>query len=426
MTDKKNTPRSGFDRFRFDKTICLGLEAAKFDNPRPIQVETIPAGLEGRDVLGLAQTGTGKTAAFALPILHYTLTERVRHESPRALILAPTRELAAQIAEEIRLLGKFTRINVATIFGGVSQFHQVNALKRRPEIIVGCPGRVLDLIDQNILGLDEIETLVLDEADHMFDMGFLPDIRRIMAELPRDRQNLMFSATMPKEVRRLADEVLYQPHVVELANSAPAATIDHELVLVAERRKRELLEHVLNGDSWHSAIVFTRTKHRAKRLAQQLSKLGHRAVGLQGNLSQGQRERAMNGFRSRKFDILVATDIAARGIDVSNVSHVINYDVPNTPEAYTHRIGRTGRSECEGQACTFVTGADHSWLRATERMIGSPIQRRQIPGFEPDPEVLAAPVNRARGSRSGGRSQAAPSNRNQPTSRPQRRRRRTR
>ncbi len=412
--------------------IRRSIDAAKFDQPRPIQAETIPAALEGRDVMGLAQTGTGKTAAFALPILHHVLTTRVRHEAPRALILAPTRELATQIAEEFRLLGKYTRAQVVTIFGGVSQFHQVNALKRRPEIIVGCPGRVLDLIQQHILGLDEVETLVLDEADHMFDMGFLPDIRRIMAELPADRQNLLFSATMPKEVRRLADEILHRPHVAELADSAPAATIDHELVLVSERRKRELLEHVLNGDSWHSAIVFTRTKHRAKRLAQQLSKLGHRAVGLQGNLSQGQRDRAMKGFRTRKFDILVATDIVARGIDVSNVSHVINYDVPNTPEAYTHRIGRTGRSECEGQACTFVTGADYSWLKATERMIGGPIQRREVPGFEADPEVSATPANRSRRPRRGGRSaggspsRADSPNRNHTAAHPQRRRRRTR
>jgi len=232
----------------------------------------------------------------------------------------------------------------------------------------------------------------------MFDMGFLPDIRAILAPLPADRQNLLFSATMPREVRRLADQLLKNPHVAELADATPAATIDHGLFLIAERRKRALLEHVLAGDDCDSAIVFTRTKHRARRLAEQLCKAGHRAVGLQGNLSQAKRDRAMNGFRSRRYDILVATDIAARGIDVGEVSHVINFDVPNTPEAYTHRIGRTGRAECQGVAYTFVTGDDHSWLRATERMIGAPIQRRRVAGFEPD--VDRQPQQRRGSSRS--------------------------
>jgi ATP-dependent RNA helicase RhlE len=212
-------------------------------------------------------------------------------------------------------------------------------------------------------------------------MGFLPDIRRILSALPKERQNLLFSATMPPEIRRLADDVLYDPHVVDLAGTAPAETIEHALFPVPEERKRDLLEHILASVGCDSAIVFTRTKHRARRLAQQLDKAGHRAIGLQGNMSQVQRDRAMRGFRSRKFEILVATDIAARGIDVSDVSHVINYDVPNTPEAYTHRIGRTGRSERDGKACTFVTREDWGWVRATERMIGDPIPRQQIERF---------------------------------------------
>jgi ATP-dependent RNA helicase RhlE len=380
MSDFKSKAPTGFDRFGLDKTLLRGIQAAGFDSPRPIQNETIPAGLAGHDVLGLAQTGTGKTAAFALPLLNRLL--RDRRQGPRALVLAPTRELATQITEEIRLLARFTPLNMVTIYGGVSAFNQVRALRKGPEIVVGCPGRVLDLLQQGVLRLGQVETLVLDEADHMFDMGFLPDIRQIMAPLPANRQNLLFSASMPREVRRLADDLLKNPHVAELANAMPAATIDHALVLVAEQRKRDLLEHVLTRDNCDSAIVFTRTKHRARRLAEQLCKAGHRAVGIQGNLSQAQRDRAMRGFRARRFDILVATDIVARGIDVSNVSHVINFDVPNTPEAYTHRIGRTGRSECNGVACTFVTGGDHGWLRATERMIGAPIQRHQVEGFE--------------------------------------------
>ncbi len=321
---------------------------------------------------------------------------RNRGFGPRVLILAPTRELATQIAAEIHTLARFTHLKMVTIYGGVSVYNQVRVLRDNPEIVVGCPGRVLDLLQQKKLLLDKVETLVLDEADHMFDMGFLPDIRKILAALPDHRQNLLFSATMPGEIRSLADRLLNNPHVVELADAAPAATIDHALVMVSERRKRDLLEHVLTGKDCDSAIVFTRTKHRARRLAQQLAKAGHKAVGIQGNLSQSKRDQAMRGFRSRRFNILVATDIVARGIDVSGVSHVINYDVPNTPEAYTHRIGRTGRAEMEGIACTFVTGNDYKWLRATERMIGSPIQRHLVAGFEGDPEVVS-------GSQQGGR-----------------------
>jgi len=392
---------TGFDQFGLDKALVRGIRAAGFENPWPIQLETIPAGLDGRDVLGLAQTGTGKTAAFALPLLDRLL--EVRRKGPRALVIAPTRELATQIAVEIRTLSEFTHLKVVTVYGGVSIRSQVNALRQRPEIVVGCPGRVLDLLQQGVLRLGQVETLVLDEADHMFDLGFLPDIRRILKALPARRQNLLFSATMPKEIRGLVDDLLTDPHVVELADTAPVATVDHALYLIAEGHKRALLEHLLAGEDCDSAIVFIRTKHRARRLAEQLWKAGHSAVGLQGNMSQAQRDRAMGGFRSRRYDILVATDIAARGIDVSGVSHVINFDVPNTPEAYTHRIGRTGRAEREGVACTFVTDSDRDWVRATERMIGAPIQRRRVEGFEPGveakPERRRAPNGNAHGAR---------------------------
>ncbi len=380
MSETKTNTADGFDQFELHETLLRGVRDAGFDQPRPIQIDTIPAGLEGRDVLGLAQTGTGKTAAFALTLLDWILHERSK--GIQALVLAPTRELATQIAAEIDMLARHTRVKLAVIYGGVPQSKQVSRLRARPEIVVGCPGRVLDLIEQGLLRLDKVEALVLDEADHMFDMGFLPTIRKIIAEIPVERQNLLFSATMPKEIRRLANEMLHEPHVVELADSAPAETIDHALVMVAEQRKRDLLEHLLSRDDCDSAIVFTRTKHRAKRLATQLAKAGHQAVGLQGNMSQAQRDRAMAGFRSRRFNILVATDIVARGIDVSGISHVINFDVPTTPEGYTHRIGRTGRAELTGMATTFVTGDDFSWLRATERMIGAPIQRQLVEGFE--------------------------------------------
>ena len=382
MSTSASFVSNDFDRFGLHEALIRGIRAAGFETPRTIQLETIPAGLDGRDVLGLAQTGTGKTAAFALPLLERLLA--VRRKGPRTLVLAPTRELATQIAEEIRTLSKFTRLKMVTIYGGVSMGSQLNALRAHPEIVVGCPGRVLDLLQQGVLRLGQVETLVIDEADHMFDMGFLPDIRRILRALPARRQNLMFAATMPREIRRLADDLLTEPQVVELEDNSPASTIDHALYLVAERRKRALLEYMLTRNDCDSAIVFIRTKHRARRLAQQLSKAGHRAVGLQGNLSQPQRDRAMSGFRSRRYSVLVATDIAARGIDVSGVSHVINFDVPNTPEAYIHRIGRTGRAELEGIARTFVTSSDGGWVRATERLIGAPIRRQHVEGFELD------------------------------------------
>ncbi len=393
-----DTAESGFDRFGLDSKLIRGLEAAGFSDPRPIQVETIPACLEGKDVMGLAQTGTGKTAAFALPILQRLIEEPGR--GPLVLILAPTRELAIQIDAEIRLLARFTEVGTLTIFGGVPASSQIRSLRQDPEIVVGCPGRVLDLLKQRKLDLSAVDTLVLDEADHMFDMGFLPDIKRILAQLPKDRQNLLFSATMPKAIRSLANQVLNDPHVVDLGHSAPADQIEHALYATDPSRKKALLEKVLRAEDCKTAIVFTRTKHRAKRMAIQLAQGGLNAVALQGNMSQAQRDRAMNGFRNGQFDILVATDIAARGLDVAGVDYVINYDPPSTPETYTHRIGRTGRSEASGKALTFVTSEDREWLRDTERVLGAPIPRLETP------EVAAAPPSKA-GDRGGNRSRGA-------------------
>jgi len=393
----KSSISTGFEGLGLDPCLVRGVREAGFTTPRPIQRETLPAALAGRDVLGLAQTGTGKTAAFALAALE-RLQAPAGSGGPRALILAPTRELAQQIDAEVRLLARFARTHTATIFGGVSVRAQIAALRRNPAIVVGCPGRVLDLVQQRALNLSRVEILVLDEADHMFDLGFLPDLRRILAALPARRQNLLFSATMPRAIRELADEVLRDPHVVELTGGAPAATIDHALYAVPEHGKRDLLERILGDESCEAAIVFTRTKHRARRLAQQLEKNGHRTIALQGNMSQAQRDRAMNGFRSRRYDVLVATDIAARGIDVSSVSHVINFDVPNTALAYTHRIGRTGRAEREGVARTFVTAQDRAWLRDTERMIGAAIPRLHAHGIPSEP--LRTEVGPRRGRRS--------------------------
>lgn len=376
-------PTRGFAGFNLSPSVQRGIDAAGFVEPRPIQTQAIPAALEGRDILGLAQTGTGKTAAFALPILEHLLA--ARKPGPRILIVAPTRELASQISEDMRTLARFTPVQIATIFGGVSARPQWQALRAKPDVVVACPGRLLDLVRQGAVKLNRIETLVLDEADHMFDMGFLPDIRRVLALLPSKRQNLLFSATMPPEIRTLANQVLQTPHVVELTHSKPASTIQHALYPIDHSQKIGMLQRLLSEDEFVAAIVFTRTKHRAKRLAQQLSRSGRRAIALQGNMSQNQRDRAMEGFRKHQFDILVATDIAARGLDVEQVSHVINFDMPDTPDAYTHRIGRTGRSEREGKAYTLVTAEDQAMVRAVEQRIGAAIPRLKAEGIEAIP-----------------------------------------
>jgi ATP-dependent RNA helicase RhlE len=379
MNQPSNDPVARFGDFPLGPKLQRGITAAGFVDPRPIQVQAIPVALEGRDLLGLAQTGTGKTAAFVLPLLERLLERRA--PGPRVLIVAPTRELASQINEEIHTLARFTSVRSVTVFGGVSAKKQIDALRQQPEIVVGCPGRILDLHEQRALRLDRIETLVLDEADHMFDMGFLPDIRRILAALPKQRQNLMFSATMPGEIRRLAKQVLQRPHICDVNHSRPVSTIEHALYPVESDRKLELLRHVMGEDGFASAIVFTRTKHRARNIARKLENAGHAAVALQGNMSQNARERAMQGFRDRRFNVLVATDIAARGIDVEQVSHVINFDMPGTVDAYTHRIGRTGRSEREGKGYTFVTQEDIELIRAVEDRIGKPIPRRTVQGI---------------------------------------------
>ena len=365
-----------FAAFGLGKNILRALLEAGFQRPRPIQIEAIPQTMKGRDILGLAQTGTGKTAAFALPLIE-RLT-RNGGNNPRVLILAPTRELVVQIHREIGILAKHTQIRAVTVYGGVSAKHQVRSLRKFPDIIVACPGRLLDLAGSGDVPLDGIEVLVLDEADYMLDMGFLPDIKRIVQRLPANRQNLLFSATMPREMRALADRILRDPHVVELAHSMPVETVEHALYPVEHQKKGVLLRHLLGGEDFKSAIVFLRTKHRARRLAQDLSRSGHRAIALQGNMSQAQRQIAMQGFRDGRFDVLVATDIAARGIDVANVSHVINFDIPNTPDAYTHRIGRTGRSEKSGKACTFVTRDDFRGIKTIERKLKMEIPRVQL------------------------------------------------
>ena len=389
-----------FEDFGFHPKVKAGVKAAGYTTPTPIQERTIPAALAGRDVLGLAQTGTGKTAAFVLPLLERLLDGPRGHV--RALVVAPTRELAEQIHGEIGVLGRSSGLRSATVYGGVGKAPQVRALRGRSEIVVACPGRLLDHMEQGDADLSRLEAVVLDEADHMFDMGFLPAIRRIMKRVPAKAQRLLFSATMPSELRQLAHGVLSDPVTVEIGHAAPAETVAHALYPVTRQQKTDLLKHVLRKEDSRSALVFTRTKHGAKRLAQQLDRDNFFVTSLQGNLSQNKRQQALDGFRDGKFHVLVATDIAARGIDVSRVSHVINYDVPSTGDAYTHRIGRTGRAERSGRAYTFVSEDDDKAVRSIEKELGMRLERLRVEGFDYLPLDGATSGDRSDRSRNRG------------------------
>jgi ATP-dependent RNA helicase RhlE len=369
-----------FHDFNFHPQVAAGISSAGYVSPTPIQVQAIPLVMEGRDVMGLAQTGTGKTAAFVLPILHRLM--QVRRKCIRVLVIAPTRELAEQIHEAIGILGQQTRLRSISIYGGVDINPQIKKLRSGVEIVVACPGRLLDHINHGLINLSNLEVLVLDEADRMFDMGFLPDIRKIIRHVPAKRQTLMFSATMPDDIRRLAREVLNVPVTVQVNPSAPASTVAHALYPVDQHLKTALLIELLRHTETESVLVFTRTKHRARRVGQLLEKAGYRAASLQGNLSQNRRQAALDGFRDGSYKVLVATDIAARGIDVTRISHVINYDMPDTTDAYTHRIGRTGRAEKTGDAFTFITREDEDIVRSIERVLGEKVERRTMKGFD--------------------------------------------
>ncbi len=377
------------------------IRAEGYTTPTPIQEKAIPPVLAGKDVLGLAQTGTGKTAAFILPILQRLIQDARTHERPaaerpavgrrgsagekrhiRALIVAPTRELAEQIHQTTVSLGRNTSVKSCTIYGGVSKGPQVNALKRGVEIVIACPGRLLDHIGEGAIDLSHVEALVLDEADRMCDMGFLPDIKRIIRFIPHRRQTLFFSATMPDDIRSLADGILSNPVHVQIGMIAPAKTVTHALYPAPDGRKTDLLLAMLEKTPTGRVLIFTRTKHRARNLATQLEKNSYRVSALQGNMTQNRRQDAINGFKGGKYDILVATDIAARGIDVSEISHVINYDMPDTVDAYTHRIGRTGRALQTGEAFTFASPADEIIIRQIEQVLGGKIERRRLPDFD--------------------------------------------
>ena len=365
-----------FEAFKFSPQIDAAVTAAGYRTPTPIQSETIQPALDGQDILGLAQTGTGKTAAFALPILERLM--KGRRGVLRAVILSPTRELAEQTHTVFKGLGSRTGLRSLSVYGGVGTVPQIRALRAGVDIVVACPGRLLDLINQGVINLSSVQTLVLDEADQMFDMGFLPGIRRILQALPRERQTMLFSATMPSEVRSLAMEMLTNPITVEIGASRPVDCVRQAVVPVEQEQKYSTLLNLLSTAGEGQVLVFTRTKHRARRLATLLVEDGLSATSLQGNLSQNQRQIAMDGFRSGKIRVMVATDIAARGIDIRQVSHVINFDVPDTAEAYTHRIGRTGRMSRLGHAYTFATRDDLPMIRSIERLLSAPLERKPI------------------------------------------------
>ncbi len=383
-----------FEQFSLDPRIVAGVKTAGYAIPTPIQQQAIPVVLQKRDILGLAQTGTGKTAAFMLPILQRLITSPARQI--RALIIVPTRELAEQIHQTAIALGRNTGVHSATIYGGVSKLPQLESLRRGADIIVACPGRLLDLMSENKIDLSHVEVLVLDEADRMCDMGFLPDIRRIIKRVPVKRQTLFFAATMPDDIRTLADSILHDPVTVQIGIIAPTKTVSHGLYPVPHTLKTALTAALLKQLASDRVLIFTRTKHRARNLAVKLAHEGFRTAALQGNMSQNQRQGALDGFRKGKYDILVATDIAARGIDVSDITHVINFDMPDTVDAYIHRIGRTGRAQATGKAFTLCEPEDEGMIRDIEKVLGTKIERKRLPEFNYDNPTSEQPARQNR------------------------------
>jgi ATP-dependent RNA helicase RhlE len=388
-----------FDSLKLVPQLLKALAAEGYETPTPIQEKAIPSVLQGLDLLGCAQTGTGKTAAFSLPLLQ-RLAEKKGDGKIRALVLAPTRELASQIGERIGAYGKHLGLRHTIIFGGVSQYHQVRALKPLPAIVVGTPGRLLDLCKQRLLDLSQVEILVLDEADRMLDMGFIHDVKRIVGMTPSSRQTLFFSATMPPDIRDLAKNILKDPVRVDVAPATKTAdNVGQSVYFVTKSNKRPLLESVLSDPSIDRALVFSRTKHGASRIATQLSRAGIAANAIHGDKTQGARERALSEFRDGTTRILVATDIAARGIDVDGVSHVVNYDLPNIPESYVHRIGRTGRAGHSGVALSFCDYEEREFLRGIERLIARkiPVADHAFSQGADQPGAPKAPQQQGRG-----------------------------
>ncbi len=381
-----------FPDFKLDSRLLASVVRAGYTTPTPIQEAAIPPALEGQDLIGTAQTGTGKTAAFVLPILQRLLAgPRGR---TRALILSPTRELAEQTHETICALGDGTGIRSAAIYGGVRYPAQIKALKQGTEIIVACPGRLLDLIGQGCGRFDSVEVLVIDEADRMMDMGFLPSVRQILGHVPARRQTMLFSATFPREIEQLAAQISSHAQRIAIGLMRPVETVSHALYPVEEDRKMPLLLALLKSVDTRSVLVFARTRRRAERITRQVARAGFRVASLHGDRSQSQREEALSGFRAGKYHVLVATDIAARGLDVEGISHVINYDMPDTADAYLHRIGRTGRAEHTGDAFTLATPSDWETVWTLEKTMGLTLSRQTLDGFDHGqaPSLIYTPV----------------------------------
>ncbi|MCC6302241.1 MAG: DEAD/DEAH box helicase [Gammaproteobacteria bacterium] len=395
-----------FDTLGLSAAVLRAVAEQGYTEPTPIQRQAIPVILAGGDILAGAQTGTGKTAGFTLPLLQL-LNARPHaggRRHVRALILAPTRELAAQVGDSVAAYGRHLPLKSAVIFGGVGINPQIATLRRGVDILIATPGRLLDHVAQKNVDLSRIEILVLDEADRMLDMGFIHDIRRILALLPKQRQNLLFSATFPDEIKRLADSLLRDPALIEVARRNTAAeTVTQTIHPVDRTRKRELLSYLIGSRNWRQVLVFTRTKHGADRLARQLESDGIRCAAIHGNKSQGARTRALADFKQGTVRALVATDIAARGIDIDQLPHVVNFELPNVPEDYVHRIGRTGRAGNEGAAVSLVCVDELKLLQDIERVIKRPIPREVVPGYEPDPSIKPEPILNGRGASGGGR-----------------------
>lgn len=395
-----------FDTLGLSAELLRAVVDQGYSEPTSVQRQAIPLVLEGRDVMAGAQTGTGKTAGFTLPLLQrLNASARSGSRRPvRALILTPTRELAAQVADSVATYGKHLPLSSAAIFGGVSINPQISRLRRGVDILIGTPGRLLDHLSQGTLDLSAIEILVLDEADRMLDMGFIRDIRKILARLPTQRQNLLFSATFSDDIKKLANGLLHNPALIEVARRTPAAESVQQVVHPVSRgRKRELLSFLIGSRNWRQVLVFTRTKHGANRLARQLEQDGLSAAAIHGNKSQGARTRALADFKQGKVRVLVATDIAARGLDIDQLPHVINFELPNVPEDYVHRIGRTGRAGSEGEAASLVSADEQKLLRDIERVLRAAVPKVVVPGYEPDPaEARLADVGAPSGDKRHG------------------------
>ncbi|MGC9456150.1 MAG: DEAD/DEAH box helicase [Halothiobacillaceae bacterium] len=424
MSMSNETPNT-FTELGLCEPLLRALDSVGYENPTPIQAKAIPVVLSGRDLLAAAQTGTGKTAGFTLPVLQLlSATKSPRRPGrPRCLVLVPTRELAAQVHESVLTYGEYLDLHSMVMFGGVNINPQIRALKTVQDVLVATPGRLLDHVGQGNLDLSGIEILVLDEADRMLDMGFIHDIRKVLRLLPDQRQNLLFSATFSPEIRRLAEGLLDNPASVEVAaRNTTAQRVQQQVHLVESSHKRDLLSHLIREHDWHQVLVFTRTKHGANRLAEKLDKEGIRAAAIHGNKSQNARTRALEGFKDGTLRVLVATDIAARGLDIDQLPQVVNFELPNVPEDYVHRIGRTGRAGASGSALSLVDGEELKLLGGIERLIGQRIDRVETEGF---PAPADRPAGRSGRPARGGRDEPRPGNRDRRDGPPRQRRRRS-